>query len=317
MFISSLMRRSIISTHLLFSTLQCCFDVAQAHTKSITLLQTFKGAFIITGTSDGCVSIWTFELEEAFSTGVCLAPPYLAPRLLDFTETHTGSRSRAERQRAVCRAHQSTPQLLPHLLRCCIHPFGPSHTHCVQGKGAPQLWLVGSGGQIVCVHSPDLSSIILRADGGGQKPDVTSFFDGLISSLPIASMPSVAGAKDSAKKSGALRAGKAAHITLPHDLASTSAGALGLHNVAAAPSTATAHAQAAIPDTDLKRLKQVLDTINTTKTVSKITLSQQVGLARCSCRIHTPSCLISLQARVWRKAFDFFDENKASFVDAM
>jgi hypothetical protein len=50
---------------------ECFFILTsnQAHSKSITLLQTFKGAFVVAGSSDGCVSIWTFDFEEAFSSG--------------------------------------------------------------------------------------------------------------------------------------------------------------------------------------------------------------------------------------------------------
>jgi hypothetical protein len=41
----------------------------QEQNQQITLLQMFKGAFIIAGTSDGRVSIWTLDFEEAFNSG--------------------------------------------------------------------------------------------------------------------------------------------------------------------------------------------------------------------------------------------------------
>ena len=43
--------------------------ICQELSQPITLLQAFKGSFIIAGTGGGRVTIWTFEFEEAFSTG--------------------------------------------------------------------------------------------------------------------------------------------------------------------------------------------------------------------------------------------------------
>ena len=51
----------------------------QAHTQSITLLRVFQGSFVITGTSDGRVSIWTFEFEEAFTSGARARPSLRCP----------------------------------------------------------------------------------------------------------------------------------------------------------------------------------------------------------------------------------------------
>jgi hypothetical protein len=47
----------------------CSQHICQELSQPITLLQAFKGSFIIVGTGGGRVSIFTFEFEEAFSTG--------------------------------------------------------------------------------------------------------------------------------------------------------------------------------------------------------------------------------------------------------
>ena len=141
----------------------------------------------------------------------------------------------------------------------------------MQGKGSPQLWLVGSGGQIVCLHSPQLTPIILRCDSGGQKPDVTSFFDGFISLLPVGSSPSFSSKKDSEEKIHPKHNRK--YEDSRHLQQHKHAVATGF-NFPASPSAPTAHSS--VPETDIKQLKHVLDTINTTKAVAKITLTQQV-----------------------------------------
>ena len=146
-------------------------------------------------------------------------------------------------------------------------------TAFMQGKGAPQLWLVGSGGQIVCIHSPMLSAIVMRCQSDGQKPDVTSFFDGFISLLPVPGAPLLPGASSSD--------GKLMHggIRKDHDstLHEQKNALTGVSNYVSAPTTSSRHQT--MPDTDIRRLKQVLDTINTTKTIAKITLTQQVRRA--------------------------------------
>ncbi len=149
----------------------------------------------------------------------------------------------------------------------------PSHhlTEFLQGKGAPQLWLVGSGGQIVCLHSPQLSSVVIRSESGGQKPDVTSFFDGFISLLPVAGASLLPGSASSD--------GRPSHGHIRHNQDSKFqkqqvSVLAGISDVGSTSSTSVTHA--ATQDTDIKRLKQVLDNINTTKTIAKITLTQQV-----------------------------------------
>jgi hypothetical protein len=184
-----------------------------------------------------------------------------------------------------------------------------------QGKGAPQLWLVGAAGEIVCVHSPQLTSVVLRSEGSDRKPDVTSFFDGFISSLPVCGVRMTASSNRTPQKS------KSDHKALNSEV---------LQQLAVVPSTPSDAALAVSQhDTDIKQLKQVLETINTTKTMLKISLTKQV-----------PHCLFVLlwhsvlhahdvtlssdymlvwhiclsptvgQERIWRRAFDFFDENK-------
>jgi hypothetical protein len=168
-------------------------------------------------------------------------------------------RTSAEGRCRVCRPHQSASPP-PHA--CILRRHNAPYTF-LQGKGAPQLWLVGSGGQIVCVHAPELSSIILQCESVGVKPDVTSFFDGFISLLPVTSPPLLLSGKKSSE-------GRAEHTkTSAHQ--HRPAAAAGASSALVTPTASTAHA-----DTDIKQLKRVLDTINTTKTISKITLTQQV-----------------------------------------
>jgi hypothetical protein len=52
-----------------FEVLETSETLYQEHAHAITLLQALRGTFIITGTADGRVSIWTFEFEETFSSG--------------------------------------------------------------------------------------------------------------------------------------------------------------------------------------------------------------------------------------------------------
>lgn len=234
----------------------CSHRICQEVSQPITLLQAFKGSFIIAGTGGGRVTIWTFEFEEAFSTGK-RAPCTVCGGLI-------AGRTSAEGQRRVCRPHQSA-SLRPH---ACISRGHNAPYTFLQGKGAPQLWLVGSGGQIVCVHAPELSSIILQCESVGVKPDVTSFFDGFISLLPVTSPPLLL----SGKKSSEGQFKRAEHTkTSAQQHRPTAAAGAGASSALVTPTASTAHAE-----TDIKQLKRVLDTINTTKTISKITLTQQV-----------------------------------------
>ncbi len=169
----------------------------------------------------------------------------------------------------------------------------------------------------MCLHSPQLSPIILRCEGGGQKPDVTSFFDGFISLLPVGSSPSFSSKKDSEGKIHPKHTRKyedSRHLQqLKHAVATSS-------NFPASPVASTVHSS--VPETDIRQLKHVLDTINTTKAVAKITLTQQVRRHRldpyfvsvCNRIRVLKSSLVyitPLQERLWRRAFQFFDENKA------
>jgi hypothetical protein len=121
----------------------------------------------------------------------------------------------------------------------------------------------------VCVHAPELSSIILQCESVGVKPDVTSFFDGFISLLPVTSPPLLL----SGKKSSEGQFKRAEH-TKTSAQQHRPAAAAGASSALVTPTASTAHAE-----TDIKQLKRVLDTINTTKTISKITLTQQVSPA--------------------------------------
>lgn len=132
---------------------------------------------------------------------------------------------------------------------------------------------MGSGGQIVCIHSPELSTIIVRAEGADRKPDVTSFFDGFISSLPVA------GAALSSVKRQDLKSGNA------RDAKAVDSKAVGASRgmMHAAGTAAQYGSQSTAHDTDIKQLKQVLDTINTTKTIAKFTLTQQARCCSAQC----------------------------------
>lgn len=147
-----------------------------------------------------------------------------------------------------------------------------------QGKGAPQLWLVGASSQIVCLSSGELTSIMLRAEGGGQKPDVTSFFDGFISLLPVASSPLNSGLRQHDTKGVNVRNSSAADLNTLQQHSATAARSLSSASAAAA-------GQPSSYEPDIKQLKHVLDSINTTKTMAKIALTQQVDVPDHLCHL--------------------------------
>ncbi len=156
----------------------------------------------------------------------------------------------------------------------------------MQGKGAPQLWLVGVSCQIVCISSSDLTSILLRAENSGQKPDVTSFFDGFISLLPVASVPMAPGTRHHGGKSGGTGAAMPADVASLQQLTLPTARGNSSSRPAAASVGQSSHYEA-----DIRQLKHVLDSISTTKTIAKITLMQQA------------SCLINGWAPLSRSCF--------------
>jgi hypothetical protein len=158
-------------------------------------------------------------------------------------------------------------------------------SHCcslmprLQGKGAPQLWLVGVSSQIVCISSADLTSILLRAENSGQKPDVTSFFDGFISLLPVASVPMASGTRHHGGKSGGPGVGMPADAApLQQFTSPTARGNFSSRPATAAPSAAAAFGQPSHHEPDIRQLKHVLDSISTTKTMAKISLMQQASV---------------------------------------
>jgi hypothetical protein len=101
---------------------------------------------------------------------------------------------------------------------------------------------------------------------------VTSFFDGFISLLPVSSASLTASMKRKDLKGdidrGSMAANAAAmqqHIVgIPRSLSHVGV------TVSSSANHVTVH------EGDIKQLKHVLDTINTTKTIAKFTLTQQV-----------------------------------------
>ncbi len=130
---------------------------------------------------------------------------------------------------------------------------------------------MGVSSQIVCVSSGELTSIILRAEDGGQKPDVTSFFDGFISLLPVASSPLKTSFRRMENNGRVVRNESAVDYNTQQQ--SSTINARGLSSAAAA-----AAGQSSNYEPDIKQLKHVLESINTTKTIAKISLTQQASV---------------------------------------
>jgi hypothetical protein len=129
----------------------------------------------------------------------------------------------------------------------------------------------------VCIHSPELATIIVRVEGNDRKPDVTSFFDGFISALPVSSA-ALSSVKRLDLKNGMARDAKAVDSKAQQPLAVGASRSM-MHGAPAAVSYGGQHTA---HDTDIKQLKHVLDTINTTKTIAKFTLTQQAR----DCSVH-------------------------------